>query len=356
MKQLRLRIRATTTRHGYTLVEMIIAMVLVSALMSSVWTIMSLYNGLLTAGRDRTTEQQLVRSLFELVNEDLYGINTTADAPLMPEFGDTLDDFSAGDTSGNSSAFPDELTTENTIADVSLSGTSTAIRLRIRTFQPPDFSPPSDIDLLNELGGGSIGSRQTNDAVSEFQTVIYQIVSPNRADAVNSAAVNLLPGLYRIQVDTASLSSLEAGESTAEQQRRSNSVELSRQTLTLLTQTADESARGTVPDVARRDMSVPQSKIDHVPEVMNCRFEYFDGTSWMSTWSSDQLQPVPAAVRVSFDVTSMRELLETADTSVDAVANGSSALADQSLEVFPVISARSYSRTILLDATSGETL
>ena len=69
-------------RSGYTLVEMIIAMVLVSALMSSVWTIMSLYNGLLTAGRDRTTEQQLVRSLFELVNEDIAGVNAVATQSL----------------------------------------------------------------------------------------------------------------------------------------------------------------------------------------------------------------------------------------------------------------------------------
>ncbi len=43
-------------RHrGYTLIEMIISMVLVSALMSSVWGVMSMSNSLLTAGRAQTT-------------------------------------------------------------------------------------------------------------------------------------------------------------------------------------------------------------------------------------------------------------------------------------------------------------
>ena len=100
---LHLRAQSGQRRNGgYTLTEMIIAMVLVSALMSTVWGVMSLYNGLLTAGRDRTSQQQLVRSLFELINDDLTAVNADMTAPLLSEFGDTFAELVTEDTGINS--------------------------------------------------------------------------------------------------------------------------------------------------------------------------------------------------------------------------------------------------------------
>ena len=45
-----------TLRSAYTLAEMLIAMILVAALMSVTWAVMSMYNSLLTAGQSQTTE------------------------------------------------------------------------------------------------------------------------------------------------------------------------------------------------------------------------------------------------------------------------------------------------------------
>ena len=58
-------------RGAYTLIEMLIASVLVAALMSVVWSMMSMYNGYLTAGQSQAVEQQLIRSVLDLLEDDL---------------------------------------------------------------------------------------------------------------------------------------------------------------------------------------------------------------------------------------------------------------------------------------------
>ncbi|MCA9037169.1 MAG: prepilin-type N-terminal cleavage/methylation domain-containing protein [Planctomycetaceae bacterium] len=366
-----------TTRGGYTLVEMIIAMVLVSVLMSSVWTIMSLYNSLLTAGRDRTTEQQLVRSLFELMHDDLAGVNVAEPTPSMMEFGDTLNDLtfvaplpSAATNTGlqpspfEEQPFDGRQTTEaeSRVGELSLSGTSTALRLRIRTFEPPTFHTASDMDLLNELGGGSAMQQQDVGNVTEFQTVVYQMITAENGGSADSVSTVLVPGLYRIQSDTQSVDALEAGQSTAELQRQVNSIEISRQNLLLLMQAEDQLTLASEPD--SRDFSnLPQADIESIPEVINCRFEYFDGSRWLSSWTADRLQGLPEAVRISLDVVSQKDLrqrdetypLPTTDLTSAPEASASETISSHSTDdLYPqAIAARRYSRTILLTPTDA---
>ena len=66
-----MKTRHSRPRSGYTLMEMLIAMVLVSALMASAYGILSLYNGLLTAGKEQTESQQLIRSLHGLLEDEV---------------------------------------------------------------------------------------------------------------------------------------------------------------------------------------------------------------------------------------------------------------------------------------------
>ena len=178
--------RASAGKHrnaGYTLTEMIIAMVLVSALMSTVWGVMSLYNGLLTAGRDRTSQQQLVRSLFELINEDLTAVNADATAPLLSEFGDTFADLAAEEDNAFEAPSLQGPTRQLASGTLSVTGSATALRLQIRSFVPPDISPPSDIDLLNEDIGRKSGLIKRWEAkVDELLTQIREIRFKGRSD------------------------------------------------------------------------------------------------------------------------------------------------------------------------------
>ncbi len=68
---------------GYTLIEMLIASVLVAALMSVVWGMMSMYNSYLTAGQAQAVEQQLIRSVLQLIEDDLQRISVADTNPKI---------------------------------------------------------------------------------------------------------------------------------------------------------------------------------------------------------------------------------------------------------------------------------
>lgn len=343
---------------GYTLTEMIIAMVLVSALMSTVWGVMSLYNGLLTAGRDRTSSQQLVRSLFDLLNEDLSAVNADAEAPLLSEFGDTFDDLTSDDEFAFAAAMPHDQEKQSASGQLSLSGSATAMRLQIRSFVPPDLSPPSDIDLLNELGGGSASRQQGSHRVSEFQTIVYQTTPRGQNSSVNVGAESLSPGLYRIQVETQSLAALEANQSTAEQLRQMNIIEVSRQNLTALLNPQTGSADNPLDEQPLNNRPVAQLQVDAVPEVVGCQFEYFDGTTWQLSWNDNLTRRLPVAVRVSLDVVEGKDIARLAElypSDGTTVAEDATTPIEEpagSDELYSV-SAKRYSRTILLDSTAA---
>ncbi|MEQ9408391.1 MAG: prepilin-type N-terminal cleavage/methylation domain-containing protein [Fuerstiella sp.] len=354
-------------RSGYTLIEMIISMVLVSALMSSVWGIMSLYNSLLTAGRDRTTQQQLVRSVLQIIEEDLTGVSlrpsdtavVTPDSSTTEQFPDPVTEFPF-QTDVKATSFEADPSATSP-GQLSLIGNATALRLNIRQFVSPVATQPSAIDVLNELGGGSAAQSATLPEgmaadVPEFQTVIYQFES-----AASSSADSALPGgLYRVQADSVQLQALLAEQSTAERMMASDSVSLSRPTMEALL----------FPPVDPRDdqlsesgADVPEATCDLIPEVVKCQLEYFDGQSWSSTWDSDQVMGLPVAIRISIDVVS------TVDAGQLAEASGSAGQPDplqQELSSPAVGDARGtefdtapaaripatrFSRLILLDTT-----
>ena len=186
--QSHVRLPGSPLSRGYTLAEMLIAMILVAALMSVVWGVMSMYNSLLTAGQSQTTEQQLVRSLFQIFSEDLSAVTLKSgeESLLQPGSGSVGEmpalEFGLEDFSG----FPDVSAIETPGYDgparITLRGTPTAMRLTVRRPPQQEVRTPSNIDLLNELGGGS----QQLDApqevagvqVAEFQTVVYQLQPP----------------------------------------------------------------------------------------------------------------------------------------------------------------------------------
>lgn len=314
---------------GYTLIEMLIAMVLVAALMSSMWGILSLYNHLLTSGKERTGQQQLVRSIFQVLDEDLLGV-VLPTAEQTPSTGSTSP--SLLDTADTNSVFSDPLSavpmsSESAASNsgqqeigrlalsrpgqMSLVGTSTAMRLAVRRFVEPSQQPVSDIDLLNQLGGGSAGEASALPdgiaaRVPEFQMIVYQFESA----ATASGPTALPPGLLRLTIDASEFSAMLDQQSTAERSRGSDEVALSRTTLEALLfpaaddRTAAEADAADVEGVAH--LSVPQ--IDYIPEITGCRFQYFDGQSWLSAWSADRGSKLPAAIRVTLDVVSAQDL------------------------------------------------
>ncbi len=365
--QSHVRLPGSPLSRGYTLAEMLIAMILVAALMSVVWGVMSMYNSLLTAGQSQTTEQQLVRSLFQIFSEDLSAVTLKSgeESLLQPGSGSVGEmpalEFGLEDFSG----FPDVSAIETPGYDgparITLRGTPTAMRLTVRRPPQQEVRTPSNIDLLNELGGGS----QQLDApqevagvqVAEFQTVVYQLQPPGQSEGISS----LPSGLYRLQTDAMELMELQSQRSTVEQSLSTKDVSINRSTLESLLFPQNDPIRDE--QVDQKNPSVPNYEL--IPEVVGCRFQYFDRQAWVEDWPESRAETLPAAIRISLDVITAAELEILSPAMADSggilekemnrsFSQTDSAVAAASPDAsdpWAGIAPRTFSRIILLDTT-----
>lgn len=307
---------AGSTRSGYTLIELLIASVIVTTLMSTVWGLMSMYNSLLSAGQAKVTEQQLVRSLFQLISEDLSTALTPLDERKITElvFSDEdaiLSDFQDLEEEElfERSVLENTKNSANPAAPIFL-GTSTAIRITTHKVIPHRReSELSDIDLLNELGGGSVSAGESSEEgqsphVSEFQSVVYQFQFPDQ----NASGDSLPAGLYRIQVNSLDLYAILNDRTTLQQSRADDDVQMDRFTLESLLFPQTDQLEEVEESEFETETIVPG--YDLVPEVVGCQFEYFDGRSWVSQWPVGENSDVsyPAAIRIRLDVINTEEL------------------------------------------------
>ena len=338
-------------RRGYTLVEMLIASVLVAALMSVVWGMMSMYNSYLTAGQAQATEQQLIRSLLQMIESDLQSVSAPDTNPrVVPSPGITsesstlsaeppallvdplaVDPLStgtepalsepsvfAGPASGETIAIPGQ---------VSLIGNSSSMKLSIeqpkKELPPVLNSNPMTSDTSLAAGDAGVPAASTTPEpmaspedtisvegvapkVSEYQTIIWQFQAPGMI-AGNQA---LQAGLYRIQTESLTLqTALSQQDSPREDSVAESDESVDRRTLeTLLFPPANTQAEsgGATPASDGPVQNVP--KFDLIPEVVSCRFEYFSGSSWASTWNSAQQHSLPLAIRVRMQLVTAADL------------------------------------------------
>ena len=340
----------TLNRGGYTLVEMLIASVLVAALMSVVWGMMSMYNSYLTAGQAQATEQQLTRSLLQMLERDLQGVSapdtnpkvvpslemtsesTAFDeppAPLVDPF--AVDPFSTGtDVSLDEPSVFAGLASGDTLAipsRVSLIGNSSSMKLSIEqptTNTSPVISPTSDnpnasAPLVDPsipaatptpepiaLPEDSISVEGVAPEVTEYQTIIWQFQAPGMIAGNQS----LQAGLYRIQTESLSLqSALNQQDSLFEDSAVESDASVDRTTLeTLLFPPVNVQAESGGATSTSEIPGQNAPKFDLIPEVVSCRFEYFSGSSWASTWNSEQQQSLPLAIRVRMQLVNATDL------------------------------------------------
>ncbi|MCP4783478.1 MAG: prepilin-type N-terminal cleavage/methylation domain-containing protein [Fuerstiella sp.] len=361
------RLKRMLPRRGYTLVEMLIAIILVAALMSVAWGMMSMYNSLLTAGQSQTTEQQLIRSLFQIMSEDLSAVVLKSGEQKSLQSGSRND----GDLSPlefdleGSTAFPDvsglEIRDYDGPARATLTGTSTAIRVTVRRPSPLSVAPQSDIELLSEIGGGSLHPDASQEGlgvqVAEFQTVVYQLQPFGQTEGISS----LPSGLYRLQTDAVDFLALRSQRSTMGQSLSTDDVSVDRSTLETMLFPQNDSI-GDKPDDAA---GLRRPSYELIPEVVGCRFHYFDGQAWVQDWPESRAETLPAAVRITLDVITATELVELSpatketdgvlEEELDGSFSGSDspnrAVRPTEPDPWAGVVPRTFSRIILLDTT-----
>ena len=369
------------SRNGYTLVEMLIASVLVAALMSVVWGMMSMYSSYLTAGQSQAVEQQLIRSIVQLIENDLQSVAVTDTNPtIVPslEFSDlSLTELQQSsfvpDPLASDAALPLEepsvfagIATGNTLAipgGVSLVGNGSSVKLsiqqRLNDERPlPNRGSPATGNAVSADDIANPSATVSPEAVpdfedstsiegvapdvAEYQTVIWQFQAPGTISGTQS----LRAGLYRIQTQSLSLqAALSQQESLLENQSSDGETSVDRMTLeTLLSPPVDSRRESTGGNGSseRQEQLVP--KFDVVPEIVSCRFEYFNGSVWASTWNSDQQQGLPVAIRLSLRLVKTEDLEKLA--AIFGEASSQSSPLDEALDGRLPSTAESFSQSL----------
>ena len=364
-------------RSGYTLAEMLIAMVLVAALMSTAWGILSMYSSLLTAGKSESSRQQLVRSLFQILSEDLSAVSLPPDTSVDPLSQANTATTDSSDSFSSSASQPtvDRQTavgSSSTPAAITLEGTPTSLRL---TVCRPVVEPPKQLSAMEQLNerddlSGDVADVSAGNAawkVPEFQTIIYQLQPFGQSEGPSKLSF----GLYRLQTDAATVSALESQQTDYEEGLTFDDVALSRSTLESLLFPQEDRLNSDI-ESGESDEDLAEPSYEYIPEVVDCRFEYYDGESWWSYWSDNQSSVLPAAVRVTLDVVSLNEVEtlksldsdrgsgiplddEFASSFSDTTAGSerSGPEDDSTIDVDPLrrIRPKEFRRTILLDTT-----
>jgi prepilin-type N-terminal cleavage/methylation domain-containing protein len=325
------------TRSGYTLMEMLIASVLIASLMSAAWNLLSLYTDFLSAGRDSAATQQLARSLFGIVSDDLQQVSLNDDetspvptvAPAFETVGfnaalnDQALDF--GDESAEiqppTSSFDLFLHSQGgpTVpGSLELIGTSSSLLVtRLRSPSTAPRTDPLSVNTLNDLSTAGLQDSSitgSSPSVPDIATIVYQF----EASRISDGTARSLPGgLHRVEMESqqwfAAMQSRvdrDAGEdyeldrSTLESLLYGSSVDALLPMSATMNETLAEDAQSTKEPFVRS----LQPQHEHIPEVVSCRFAFFDGSRWASNWDSRTSRALPRAVRIEFSLLTASDL------------------------------------------------
>ena len=272
--------RQHTSRRAFTLLEVVIASLLVAVLMASVYQALFIYRKLFERGETQTEEIQLVQTLSQQLSDDLVG------AIQDPIF---IDPKSRGPSGARR---------------FGLFGNST--ELRIDVLQIPAF-PVAPTPTAQEMENTT---KPRKLQAPELRTVYYSFYQSVSAD---STLPDARAGLTRRELDFETPEQLDreqftgvsdvsfTGESPAEE-------------------VAISSGASTFDQLLEVGMD---SAVMWAPEVVSLQFRYFDGSKWRNSWDSLARKGLPVAVEMTFAVTS----IEDADT-IRGTAGGMAQAAD----------------------------
>ena len=319
-------------RPGFTLLELLIASLLLVTLMSGVWGLTNLYTGLLSSGREQVAEQRLARSLGVLLTEDLqsvvvpttqairrparqHGFPSNTTESTQPRF-DVLRETRMPTAVGGrmqSNQSPNQLDTDNSggiwnAADSGedqydqhlpvffLRGTHQSLTLSVsQAVAEWDLTWPGQDPELN--------TRRDTDHSTFIAPPLKQIHYTFQAPYVRIPNDRRPPaGLLRRErpwVRTEGQQSL--GTPSTDQ------IDLANTHHTWPSPEREHVTLATVRDTSGGPAKQPASGF-LVPEVVGCRFRYFDGAAWLNSWDTHRRQCLPLAVEVEFWLLTPAEL------------------------------------------------
>lgn len=293
---------ASPDRNGFTLLETLIALALVGIIMSTVWSLLTMFARVERQGAERALKLQLVRSICMQLQNDLDRLAVPVDG---------------SDASGASAPPP-----------AMLIGSSSELQIFCRTeVDPWSAAAGRQTFATNPMSEAtSIGSSTPLSATAErfgagspYQLVRYQF-TPSLSLPPNSAMQGVTPGpLDSIAAaDSSPLSTASdpaaAGNDLFSGAMRPSSLDA--QTSSSIDTSATYGSQLNVvwaglrrtesPWPVANPLVVPQLSGDEVPELKRCRFRYFDGTRWLDSWGTipttvDPAVPTGSASSISIN-------------------------------------------------------
>lgn len=259
------RVRDKGNCAGFTLLEIVIATLLLAVLMGAVWGLLGTYGSLFEEGQARAEQTQLIRSLMEQIGSDLQS---------------AIQDDAAVDAASRDSGAA--------VRRFGFFGTERELRLDVLQPVPlPQDNGQSGVAMLAD-GGLPTGN------VPELHTVYYQFREPGTL--TGGAEPLARTGLTRREVDYQT-----PYDETAVPPPSGQGGGIAGAA------TAGAGTAETVDD-----------SILWVPEVAGLGFRYFDGQGWTTQWDSIQRKSLPVAVEVTLRVRApAEEVPEPAAAAID---------------------------------------
>ena len=284
--------------HGFTLLEILIATALVTTLLWSLWALMDIYTELFRKGQARTEQSQLVRSLSQLLTDDL---RSAIQDPAVPP--------------------PKASRTQTAARRFGMYGTSDY--LRIDVLQVPPFpiapTPTSDeMESSSSLGPGSGLGGETEVRIAqapELRTVYYEFVAPKEPATEDDESFDLDAQLDTDETDEPDarpgLTRRELDFETPDEDFEADSELQSAIPMDFSAETFDDSMLEEEEESFDELLeSEPDNSVMWAPEVVGLRFRYFDGRRWQSSWDSLARKGLPVAVEVNMEVSSFDDAEE----------------------------------------------
>ncbi|MBN2477371.1 MAG: prepilin-type N-terminal cleavage/methylation domain-containing protein [Pirellulales bacterium] len=262
---------------GFTLLEVLVAMVLSVTLLVVLWGLAGTYADLFETGQARSEQSQLARSLLGQLADDLR--SAIEDSPTR---------HPAADASAAAAVSP--------VRRFGLLGTQRSLRFDVLQVIPLEQTPDLNTDV-SETFWGSMTSQ-----VPELRTVYYSFRNPDeqrefaQADAPEGDWDGR-PGLTRRELD---FETPYDEEEASPGGRSSPPTDVS--SIGDLATTAAGDASEELLDELAQDESITWA-----PEVVGLQFRYFDGSSWSGQWDSLQRKSLPTAIEVTMQVRSYDE-------------------------------------------------
>jgi prepilin-type N-terminal cleavage/methylation domain-containing protein len=271
---------------GYTLIEMLIASVLVAALMSTVWGLLAMYNSWLTAGRTQAEQRQLIRSLTERLTADLHILT-------LPDSGRTIKFLSSP---------TDSLTAEPIIEPSPTTDSEILMDPLTQSMEPSAEAIPDPLTWLQSLQLPTDPATPLNISLFGTQSRLRLVLPPDADQSPQFPGSYTTPGGPSVVI-WEFIPWGSAGQTNLPLSSGLTRLEWNHQTFRNLT----ASLIGSTATAATVENSSPQPqqpRIDAIPEAVAVVFEYFDGRTWQPAWNSDAQATLPAAVRIRMHVVS----------------------------------------------------